>query len=423
MPKLVEGYVNKLQVPAGKRDVQVFDDTLPGFGIRKFESGKASYFVKFNVGTQQRRLTLGVVVPGNLAEMRRKASSVLSKARLGQDAVAEKRTAAGKRQGALGELIAKYLGERRSKLRPRYYAELKRQLEKDWRSLHPKPLEDISRQDVIGVIDQIATGQGPTAADRGRVALGGFFGWAIERGFRETNPTLHISPRAETGSRERVLTEAELVEVWQACQDDDYGNIAKLLILTGQRRAEIGDLGWSEIDSGKRQIELPASRVKNGRPHLVPLSDQALEILESIERGDRELVFGRGSGGFSGWSKAKAELDERIAEARKTAGITKPMAPWVLHDLRRSFVTHLNENKIAPPHVIEAIVNHVSGHLAGVAGIYNKARYLEERRTAMQSWAAHLLAVTRCSSGTNEFRRFLHASSTRQLTIRATVNQ
>jgi integrase len=272
MPKLVEGYVNKLQVPAGKRDVQVFDDTLPGFGIRKFESGKASYFVKFNVGTQQRRLTLGVVVPGNLAEMRRKASSVLSKARLGQDAVAEKRTAAGKRQGALGELIAKYLGERRSKLRPRYYAELKRQLEKDWRSLHPKPLEDISRQDVIGVIDQIATGQGPTAADRGRVALGGFFGWAIERGFRETNPTLHISPRAETGSRERVLTEAELVEVWQACQDDDYGNIAKLLILTGQRRAEIGDLGWSEIDSGKRQIELPASRVKNGRPNLVPFS-------------------------------------------------------------------------------------------------------------------------------------------------------
>jgi integrase len=386
MPKLVEGYVNKLHVAAGKRDVQVFDDALPGFGIRKFESGRASYFVKFNVGTQQRRLTLGAVVPGNLAEMRRKASGVLSKARLGQDAVAEKRTAAGKRQGTLGSLIEKYLDERRAKLRPRYYAELKRQLEKDWRSLHAQPLGDISRQGVIGVIDQIATEQGPTAADRARVALGGFFGWAIERGFRETNPTLHISPRAESGSRERVLTEPELVEVWQACHDDDYGKIVRLLILTGQRRAEIGDLGWSEIDPGKRQIELPASRVKNGRPHLVPLSDQALEILESIERGDRELVFGRGSGGFSGWSKAKAELNDRIAEARKAAGISKPMPPWVLHDLRRSFVTHLNENKIAPPHVIEAIVNHVSGHLAGVAGVYNKAAYLAERRSALEQW-------------------------------------
>ncbi len=394
MPKLIEGYVNKLQVPSGKRDVQVFDDALPGFGIRKFESGRASYFVKFNVGTQQqRRLTLGAVVPGNLAEMRRKASGVLSKARLGQDAVAEKRAASGKRGGSLGVLIDRYLTDRQSKLRPRYFVEIKRQLEKDWKPLHMLSVEAISRQDVIGVIDDVMARQGETAADRARVALSGFCSWAIERGFRETNPTLHISPRAETGSRERVLTETELIEVWRACRDDDYGRIVRLLILTGQRRAEIGDLGWSEIDPHKRQIELPASRVKNGRPHLVPLSDQALEILETIEREDRELVFGRGAGGFSGWSKAKAELDERIAEARKASGMPKPMQPWVLHDLRRSFVTHLNENKLASPHVIEAIVNHVSGHLAGVAGTYNKALYLDERRRALNLWEHRLASL------------------------------
>ena len=138
MPKLVEGYVNKLQVPSGKRDVQVFDDALPGFGIRKFESGRASYFVKFNVGMQQRRLTLGAVVLGNLAEMRRKASVVLSKARLGQEAVAEKRTAAGKRSGSLSVLIEKYLKDRQHKLRPRYFTEVKRQLENDWKSLHAR---------------------------------------------------------------------------------------------------------------------------------------------------------------------------------------------------------------------------------------------------------------------------------------------
>ena len=115
-------------VPAGKRDVQVFDDALPGFGVRKFESGRASYFVKFNVGKQQRRLTLGAVVPGNLAEMRRKASTILSKARLGQDAVAEKRHAAGRRSGALGALVGKYLDDREPRLRPRYFVEIKRQL-------------------------------------------------------------------------------------------------------------------------------------------------------------------------------------------------------------------------------------------------------------------------------------------------------
>lgn len=399
MPKLVEGYVSKLPVPTGKRDVQVFDDALPGFGVRKFESGHANYFVKFNVGTQQRRLTLGAVVPGNLVEMRRKASGILSKARLGQDAVAEKRLAAGKRQGTLGILIDKYLDDRQPKLRPRYYAELKRQLEKDWKCLHSRSIEGIIRQEVVGVIDEIANRQGLTAADRARVALSGFFGWAIERGFRETNPTLNISPRAESGSRERVLTEAELVEVWRACRADDHGRIIRLLILTGQRRAEIGDLGWAEIDLEKRQIELPASRVKNGRPHIVPLSDHSLEILQSIERSDRELVFGRGSGGFSGWSKAKTELDQRIAEARRAAGISKPMSPWVLHDLRRSFVTHLNESKLALPHVIEAIVNHVSGHLAGVAGTYNKAVYLDERRRTIEDWGRRIAWLVKSTSG------------------------
>jgi integrase len=391
MPKFVEGYVNKMRVAPGERDVQIFDDVLPGFGIRKFESGRASYFVKFNVGLQQRRLTLGAVVSGNLAEMRRKASTVLSKARLGHDAVAEKRAATGKRSGSLNVLIEKYLKDRQPKLRPRYFTEVKRQLEKDWKSLHTQSVEIIGRQAVIGVIDEIAGSQGETAADRARVALSGLYGWAIERGYCETNPTLNISPRAETRARERVLTEPELVEIWRGSQDDDYGRIVKLLILTGQRRAEIGDLRWSEIDRAKRQIELPASRTKNGRPHLVPLSDQVVEVLDSIDIAEeRDLVFGRGAGGFSGWSKAKAELDARTAEARCFADIKKAMSPWVLHDLRRSFVTHLNESKFATPHVIEAIVNHVSGQLAGVAGTYNKALYLDERRRALTLWGSHI---------------------------------
>ncbi len=326
--------------------------------------------------------------------MRRKASTVLSKARLGQDAVAEKRAAVGKRNASLGALAERYLTERQPKLRPRYFVEIKRQLERDWKPLHSLPTEGLDRQSVIAIIDEIVLSQGATAADRARVALSGFFGWAIERGYCEVNPTINISPRGNTEPRERVLTEAELVEIWQASRCDDYGHIIRLLILTGQRRTEIGDLSWSELYLEKAQIELPASRVKNGRPHLIPLSDQALQILASIPRsGERDLIFGRGSGGFSGWSKAKTELDERIAAKRKAASVGKPMSPWVLHDLRRSFVTHLNEKKLALPHVIEAIVNHVSGHLAGVAGTYNKALYLDERRHALVSWGARLTTL------------------------------
>ena len=171
----------------------------------------------------------------------------------------------------------------------------------------------------------------------------------------------------------------------------------RLLILTGQRRGEIGDLSWSEIDLDKRQIDLPAHRTKNARPHIVPLSDEALSILKGIVREDgRDLVFGRGAGGFGGWGKAKTELCAQIAKARARAAHKaqgKPMAGWTLHDLRRSFVTHVSEHGLAQPHVVEAIVNHVSGYKGGVAGVYNRAAYAGEKRQALELWGAHVAAL------------------------------
>ena len=157
--------------------------------------------------------------------------------------------------------------------------------------------------------------------------------------------------------------------------------------MTGQRRSEIGDLQWPEVDLAKRQVELPGTRTKNGRPHLVPLSDAACAILADTHRREgRDFVFGSGAG-LSGWSKSKADLDRRItAEAKAASTIT----PWTLHDLRRTFVTHVSEHGIASPHVVEAIVNHISGAKAGVAGVYNRATYLSEKRRALDLWGAHL---------------------------------
>jgi integrase len=396
VPKFFEGFAERLRVPDGARDIQVFDDDLPGFGIRKFESGKASYFVKYSVGPKQRRLTLGKVTRGNLKPMRLEASKVLAKARLGTDVAGIKRAAADKTTVTLGTLIPRYLDERRTKWRARYHAEVYRQLHKDWKLLHGLGLEAITRQVIVGVLDDIASQQGEVAADRARTALSGIFSWAIERGLCDANQTLSISPRASQSARDRVLTESELVEVWQASVDGEYGAIVRLLILTGQRRLEIGDLSWPEIDIEKRQIDLPAERTKAGRAHLVPLSEAALEILRATKRRKgRDLVFGQRVGGFSGWSKAKSELDLRIAVARDKVGNKKSMSPWRLHDVRRSFVTHVNERGMAQPHVVEAIVNHVSGHLAGVAGVYNKALYLVERRHALELWAHHVLALVR----------------------------
>lgn len=380
--KLLETTIGKITVPPGKRDIIVFDDALPGFGIRKFASGKASFFVKYSIGNQQRKITLGAVVPGVLTDMRKKASDVLARARLGQDTAAEKEIACLKKTATIGELVPRFLEARRDELRDSTYAEWSRYLLRYWQPLHASPVEAVTRRDIVARLDIIATEHGRVAADRAKTALSAFFAWLIDQSYLDQTPVTNIKRRNVNGSRERVLSEAELVAVWKAAgHDSDYGRIVRLLILTGQRREEIAALKWSEINLEARMIELPGIRTKNGLPHIVPLSDAALAIIRATPRRlGRDLLFGEGEGPYSGWSRAKARLDHRLPD----------LAHWTIHDIRRSVVTRLGENGFAPPHVIEMAVNHQSGHKAGVAGTYNKALHLAERIEALDAWAAHI---------------------------------
>jgi integrase len=386
MGKFVEGCADKLEVPPGKRDVQAFDDELPGFGVRKFKNGSASYFVKYQVGLKQRRITLGRVVRGNLKDMRLLASEVLAKARLGTDVAGEKEKA--KREAAemipLGELVPKYLKQRRGELREKSYVGVEHYLTKTWRPLHATSIKDVDRQSTKHIINGL---EHKVAADRARTALSTFFAWAIEEGHCENNPTMNIKSRGRS-QRTRVLSEPELIEVWRACLDDDFGIIIKLLILTGQRRGEIGGLRPAEISLQKGQIELPAARTKNHRPHIIPLSTPALELLGRVEGSEeRRHLFGDGANGYNSYDRRKRELDARIAATRGG----KPLAHWTLHDIRRSFVTHIAEAGFAQPHVIEAIVNHIGAAKAGIAGVYNRATYLKEKRETLERWASYVV--------------------------------
>ena len=302
----------------------------------------------------------------------------------------EKRFANTKQAVTLGKLIPVYLRDREPDFRSATYIEVSRYLERYWQPLHEVTIEAVQRRDIVRVLDMIADEHGKVSADRARTALSAFFAWAIDRAYLDLNPVQNIARRAQGAARTRTLSESELVEVWKACIDDDHGRIVRLLILTGQRKSEMGDLVASEVIIDKRQIELPESRTKNGRAHIVSLSDEAMSILSAIpQQENRDQLFGQGSRGYQGWSKAKAALDERIANARVAAGL-KPMPPWTVHDIRRSVVTHLHERGFAQPHVVEALVNHVSGHTAGVAGVYNKAQYLPERRRAIDLWGQHI---------------------------------
>lgn len=389
--ELREGIVSKLIVPDGKPDLLVHDTKLTGFGLRLFASGQAHYFCRYQIGNKQVRTKLGPVVPGVLAEMRKRAAIMLSDAHAGVDVVANRkvaRKAADNKPETVGELIEKYLLARKPKLRPRYYVEISRQLHKDWKPLHGMALADVTRKHVVRVIDDIASGQGDTAADRARSALSAFYIWCVDRGHIDTTPVLRIKPRAEGGGRDRILSVPELVAVWNACSGKDDGSrIVRLLILSGQRRTEIGDLQWPEINFTEKRIELPAERTKNKRPSLVFLSDEALACLPE-RRNSTQFVFGRQGGGFFGWAQAKIDLDKRIA-----AALGEPLAHWTLHDLRRTFVTMINEAGIAPPHIVEALTNHISGHKAGVAGTYNRALYSSEKKATMDAWAKHVRAM------------------------------
>jgi integrase len=391
--KLAEGIVSRIAVPAGKREALVFDDALPGFGIRKFSSGKASYFVKYQLATgQQRKVTLGAVVPGILADMRRKASDVLAHARTGRDISGEKKAALTARKAeaskrTVGDIVPVYLQARQSELRRATYTEWARYLSRYWESLHPLEIKSVTRNDVVAQLDRIVTNHGKVSADRAKTALSNFFAWAIDRGHCDATPVIGIKRRnKKKGERERVLSEAELVAVWRVCgSDSDYGRIIRLLILTGQRREEIAGLMWHEINLEKRQIDLPGDRTKNHRPHIIPLGDAAIAIIQGThQRAGRKLLFGDGEGPYSGWSRSKDRLNGRLRA---------DMAPWVLHDIRRSVITHLGEHGLALPHVREMLVNHQSGHKGGVAGVYDKAQYLPERRQALDLWGAHFEAL------------------------------
>ena len=149
-------------------------------------------------------------------------------------------------------------------------------------------------------------------------------------------------------------------------------------ILTGQRAREVGGLRWSEIHTD--HIALPAERTKNGRPHIIPLVPAANQILAGTPR-DGAFVFGR-RGEFNGFSGGKLLLDEEVKLDR----------PWVIHDVRRSVATGMARLDVAP-HIIEAILNHVSGHKSGVAGIYNRNTYEPEKRAALERWANHVEGI------------------------------
>jgi integrase len=383
--KLTQKTCNALTLPRGQNEVIVFDDALPGLGLRVRVTGGRSWVYQYKVGARHRRMTLGNANAIRLEQAREIASKLHAQVRLGFDPAADR----DKRRSAVfetfGSALHIYLPRQKARVRPRSYVEITRYLQRYFKALHDFPLAKVDRRAVAAELSRIETEHGASAANRGRTVLAAFYSWAITEGLCDYNPTVGTAKRKES-PRGRVLDEAELVTIWHAASDDEFGEIVKLLILTAQRREEIGGLRWAEIEADA--IRLPSDRVKNGKEHLLPLSPAARAIIEARPRREgRTCLFGRRGTGYSGWSRSKARLDQRIAD---TTG--QPLRPWMVHDIRRSVATAMGGLGIAP-HVIEAVLNHVSGSKSGVAGIYNKSTYEREKTAALALWAEHVMAL------------------------------
>ena len=388
--KLDQAAADNLKPPPGQSDLIVFDDKLSGFGLR-WRDGKRTWIIQYRVGAKQRRKTLGSADKIRAAQAREKARSELADVQLGGDPQAKKTEQRARAAETLGAVAARYLRRQQGRLKDRSFEQVETHLTKHWEPLNGLSIHEITRRNVAAHLGEIAAERGPFAANRARTTLSGLFSWAMKEGLVDANPVLGTNRQADEQARDRVLSDAELVAIWNASRDDDYGRIVRLLILTGARRDEVGDMAKSEVDLGARKWSIPRERTKNGRAHEVPLSDLAISVLKPAisreGREERDLIFGDGAGGFSGWSKAKVAIDERIEKAAQPA----PM-PWRLHDMRRTAATRMADLGVLP-HVVEAVLNHVSGYKAGVAGVYNRATYAPEKRQALDLWAAHIEAL------------------------------
>ena len=395
--KLTDSNLGKaIREARGKPDVILWDDDLPGFGLR-IRNGKRTWVFQYKIGERQHRIRLGgsELDCNRARQFAESQRGKVSEAKLGHgvDPAIErekiKAESKPKPKGkTLASLITEYLDAKVDSMRARSYTETKRHLEKHFAPLHNLALANIQRADVAARVREIAKASGPVAANRSRASLSAMFTWAIGEGLCDQNPVAGTNKQEENGPRERSLSDGEAATVWLAAPEDDYGRIVRLILLTGCRRNEISSLQWPEIDLKAKTITFPGERTKNKQTHIVPLSDAAVAILKDIpQRANRDFVFGIGKGGYSGWANSKAELDELVALKED----------WTLHDLRRTVRTGLGKLGVQP-HVAEAVLNHLPPKLIRT---YDRNTYEAEKRDALDKWASHLTVAIAQATGTN----------------------
>lgn len=433
--------VRALKAPASGR-VDVWDLTLPGFGVRISAGGVRTWVVRYRHGRKQRRLRLGNFPPMSLKAARKQATRRLNAVDEGKDPAAEKTE--GREASTFGELAKLYLEKHAPKKRSA--DEDKRIMERELlprlRAFHAR---DVKRADVIALLDEIATRPAPIMSNRVLALLRKLYNFGIERGLLEANPCALVKPAGVERRRERVLTEEEIRGLWRGLageyiaggklRADKPGRKAKgaakrteekkpqekraakdgkeageasslvaavrLMLLTAQRRGEVLRMRWEDIaedtpEAPASPVEgqkapprfswtIPAESAKNGRAHRVPLSPEALEVLESLPRAGDWVLPGR-------LVDEKGKPREHVTNVERAIDRSRErqrLEHFTPHDLRRSAASSMTALGI-PRLTVKKILNHVD---RDVTGIYDRHSYDPEKRTALEAWGRRVAEI------------------------------
>jgi integrase len=405
-------------------------------------SGGRTYLCQYTLHGHKWRVPLGACSALSLAKAREAAAAVMGDVAKGRNPAVERKEAAAlerlwrvRNRLTLGVLIEDWSRLHLAARRPSYATEAARALHAAFVHHLDDAAEDLDRAAIVRALDALTRRRRRNdghrgdklngAAMAGRTAAYGraAFAWAMKRGAVQRNPFANLPVAKSIAKRERVLSDQEIAEIWRAAGDtgSPYGTIIQLLILTGQRRGEVAGMAWGEISDDLATWILPGERTKNGAAHTVPLSAPARDIL--MAGPPDHANFGGAGGGllipgafgtpFAGWSKAKQALDKAIMDARaKAAGAagTEPLIPWNVHDLRRTVATGLQRLGVRLE-VTEAVLNHISGSRGGIAGVYQRHDWAAEKRMALDSWAARVLAVVKGAPATGKVVTLKHRTA------------
>ncbi len=389
--KITKRTVDSLIANAGEGFL--WDNSLKGFGAKRSKSGSIAYILQFRMGGREartRRYTIGNHgSPWTPATARDEAERLSVLIAQGIDPVEVEQQ---RRREAVDLAFNNYAERFTDSCVGKGWRVL---VERSFRIhaipvLGSKPLPKITRADVVAVFDRMPSVQ---AANKRNVfaVLRRMFRWAVSRGDIERSPMEGMETPPPVKSRDRWLSDDELGRIWLHSYNTHrcFGPIVRLLILTGQRREEVASLSWDELDRAERLWSLPGKRAKNGEPNRVPLNRLAVDVLDSVAGGSEWPRQGRvfptsSGGGFSGYDKGKKSIDQSLAEDGGT-----PVSPWRLHDLRRTLATGFQRLGVRFE-VTEAVLNHMGGSRAGVAGIYQRHDWNEEKREAMNLWNEHI---------------------------------